>query len=245
MLIALFSLFLSVAQAKPIIVAVLDTGLKYNELSAKAHLCQYGHKDFTQEQNYESQFNTKDPVPRDILEHGTNVAGIIDTYASKTGKEFCIVILKIFTYRNRENSIQYSVAAIKYARQIHANIINYSAGGGQANKDEREEVSRFIKSGGKFVAAAGNEKNDLLRIPYYPACYKNVIIVGNMGKNLFPVASSNYGSLVKRWEYGEMVKGFGIELTGTSQATAVATGKIVGELKQNMIEAIKELHYKK
>jgi subtilisin family serine protease len=73
---------------------------------------------------------------------------------------------------------------------------------------------------------------------YFPACYDDrIVVVGNLQDNIDEVKrapSSNYGSYIKRWEIGTEVLStlpggkFG-RMTGTSQATAVATGKLVRE----------------
>lgn len=42
---------------------------------------------------------------------------------------------------------------------------------------------------------------------------------------------SNYGKIVNRWEIGRSVSGYGIIQSGTSQATAVAMGKILSQNK--------------
>jgi subtilisin family serine protease len=46
--------------------------------------------------------------------------------------------------------------------------------------------------------------------------------------------SSNFGKLVNRWEFGGEQVAYGLPFSGTSQATAIATGKIVGELSRKL-----------
>lgn len=245
MLISLFSLFLSFAQAKTTVIAVLDTGLAYNERSADGHICKFGHRDFTEEQKFDSRFDTKDAVPVDVHGHGTNVAGIINYYASKTNKRFCLVILKIYSFRDHASQISFSIAAIRYALAIRADIINYSGGGYSLDKEEEKAVKEYIANGGLFVAAAGNENRNIDNIPYYPASYADTIVVGNLNSDFSRTKSSNYGKRVTRWEYGNNIKSFEFLFSGTSQAAAAASGKLVGESEINMIKAIKELHYRK
>lgn len=55
---------------------------------------------------------------------------------------------------------------------------------------------------------------------------KKEIFVGN--EQAYPAESSNYGYRVNRWEYGTNQVGlYGTPMTGTSQATAIVTGKIL------------------
>lgn len=64
---------------------------------------------------------------------------------------------------------------------------------------------------------------------------KRIVVVGNKDSFGTRIKSSNYGKLVNRWEIGENQEAYGITLTGTSQATAVATGKLIGENKNKCI----------
>ena len=97
---------------------------------------------------------------------------------------------------------------------------------------EKAAVKRFLDHSGKIIAAAGNEHAslELAENAYFPALYdKRIIVVGNNTKDGVRSNSSNYGEPVTRWEVGEDVEAYGIVMTGTSQATAVATGKIISE----------------
>jgi major intracellular serine protease len=222
---------------KPIIIAVLDTGFDAKSTWPKGtpKLCQYGHKDFTDDGVAESAY-TKVPVPIDTHGHGTHIAGLIDQYAKKTNSNYCLVIIKYYQAKDYGygNTIR-TIEAIRYAKSIGANFINYSGGGTMTNKEEIQAVKEFIDGGGVFVAAAGNESSDLGVNHYYPAeDDARVVVVGN-GKNEYKRApSSNHGKRINRWEPGNEVwstlpggqYGF---MAGTSQAAAIATGKIVAD----------------
>lgn len=222
-----------ICHGKPTVIAVIDTGFGLGwrpEEEKTARLCQYGHKNFVDDQNSD-KFDTKVPVPTDRHGHGTNIAGIIGQYAKNTN--YCLVILKYFdpVAKNNDN-LKHTIQAIDYARQIHANFINYSGGGTDFNQDEADAVKRFLDAGGTFVAAAGNEHSDLEKNPYYPAMEDDrVIVVGNIREDRQPARSSNYGKRVNRWEIGEGVTAYGLQMTGTSQSTAIVTGKLVSETK--------------
>jgi subtilisin family serine protease len=88
-----------------------------------------------------------------------------------------------------------------------------------------------LNGGGHLITAAGNdaENLDLPNNHYYPAQYdKRIVVVGALDSYEVQTYFSNYGKVVTRWEHGLMVTGYGITLSGTSQATAIATGKMVG-----------------
>jgi subtilisin family serine protease len=219
---------------KPTVIAVIDTGFGAGFKGEEtAKLCKYGHHNFVSD-SYSDKFNTVDPVPVDHHGHGTHIAGLIDKYARAKNINYCLVILEYFDPLNALNlNLLHTIQAINYAKNIHADFINYSGGGLEANKDEIIAVKSFLDAGGKFIAAAGNEHSDLAKVPYYPAMEDDrVIVVGNMDENGKRAISSNYGDRVNRWEVGSGgVKMYNVRMDGTSQAAAIATGKIVGDTK--------------
>ena len=219
---------------KPTVIAVIDTGFGFGfDEYGKNHvrLCKYGHKNFASEA-YSSDFHTVDPVPIDNHGHGTNIVGIIDKYAKAKNINYCIVVLEYYDPFNRQQSnLRNTVRAINYATAIKADFINYSGGGVEFNDVEALAVKNFLDTGGKFIAAAGNEHADLATSPYYPAMSDDrVIVAGNLdGKT--KALTSNFGDRVNFWEQGTGVISLGLKMTGTSQAAAITTGKLVGETK--------------
>lgn len=216
-----------VSEDKAVIVAVIDTGLSFSQYTKNAKLCKYGHKNFTTKRDVGNTQQTVDPVPVDHHGHGTNVAGLIQQYAGNAN--YCMVILKYYDpMAFYDDNLSNTVRAIKHATKIGAKYINYSGGGSALEEDEQEAVKEFIDKGGTFIAAAGNGHEDLAKTPYYPAMDDDrVIVVGSIEKDGSVADYSDFGKRVNRWEYGTKMVGFGIQQTGTSQATAVATGKII------------------
>jgi subtilisin family serine protease len=217
----------------PIRIAVIDTGLGYMGKGIDSHLCKYGHRDFTKDGFVSAKFNTKDVVPLDAMSHGTNVVGLIDKYASKGNVNYCIVVLKFYgTQKNEDKYLGTEIRAIEYARKLHVDFINLSLGGTFSSSKESKAIKRYLDEGGHVIAAAGNESSDLAESPFYPAMDDSrVIVVGSLDEDGEVSKTSNYGSRVNLWEMGEQVTGNGVTLTGTSQATAIATGKIVAHMK--------------
>jgi serine protease len=218
------------ARAKATItIAVIDTGFGYQDMGHSAHLCKFGHKDFTSDQNFSGAYPTKSPIPVDTMGHGTNIVGVIQEQLEQTKRPYCFVILKAYnsyTY----NSSRTVERAIAYATYIQADYINFSAGGSDADPYEGWLVSQYLRQGGVMIAAAGNANADLgAGATYYPAMYPGVISVGNVQEDGTRESHSNYGKPVSRWEMGTHKRAYGVTQTGTSQAAAVATGKIVAQ----------------
>ena len=214
-------------------IAVVDSGFGWNERGHGAKLCKYGHKDFSSDHQLTGSFDTKDPVPLDTMGHGTNIVGIIDDQLKKTNLNYCIVVIKYYSVnQSGEMNLNASIKAFQYAVNLNVDYINYSGGGDNFSVEESNVVKKYLDKGGRLIAAAGNDGRDLTLGSYYPAMYdKRIIVVGNRTADGVRSVLSNYGSPVNRWEVGENVKAYGITLTGTSQATAAATGKIVSESK--------------
>lgn len=218
----------------PIRIGVVDTGFGYIGRGHDAHLCQYGHKDFSVEQEYSADYGTKTPVPTDLHGHGTNVAGLISEYANKSSARYCLVIIKFFSIKqNGDENARASAAAFRYANNLNLEVVNYSGGGPDIQWDERDAVKAFLNRGGKLIAAAGNEHVylDGTNNSYYPAMYDSrITVVGNVNNYGNKVESSNFGPYVTTWENGENRIAYGITMTGTSQATAITTGKIIARM---------------
>lgn len=214
-------------------IAVIDTGFGYLGLGRDVRLCKFGHKDFSGENHQQNYFGTVTPLPLDVHSHGTNIAGIIDDRLKNTGIPYCIVILKYWHEDEKRNMVAShdnlvsTVEAIKYSKNIKIDFINYSGGGLATHPIEVAAVKAFIDAGGTFVAAAGNERSDLSKKSYFPAMDDpRVVVVGN-GTKENPEPSSNYGDRVNEWENGNNVTSNSLTMSGTSQATAIATAKLV------------------
>lgn len=230
---------------KDIVVAVIDTGID-NALLTSGAMCPRGHKDFT---GYGLQ---------DIVGHGTHISGLIHQYATSMIIEknlqyqkipvlrskrigYCQVILKFYHNNDdlfNDNSLN-AVKAIRYAIKLKVDVINLSLGGTTFSKEEKDAIEDALKAGIKIVAAAGNENSNIDKKPYFPAVLDTrIIVVGNLLRKGIRNSSSNYGKSVKYWEYGSDRISWGMnyslaKMSGTSQATAVKTGKIIHEMLKN------------
>lgn len=228
----------------PIKIAVIDTGFGYHgegqAPGQEPKLCKYGHKDFsidgqsTRPSYIEQDHDPRFMYPTDTNGHGTNIVGIIDSYMKKSKVNYCIVILKYYSdAQSGMQNLDATIKAIQYATNIGVDYINYSGGGPTFSNDEYLALKKAEDKKIKVVVAAGNDNSDI-GIPgneYYPASYDlpDTIIVGNKREDGVRSESSNYGTKVNRWEVGENVTAYEITMTGTSQATAIATGKLASE----------------
>ena len=236
------SLLASISYAKPIVVAVIDTGID-SSLMQNRSLCEKGHKDFTK-----TGLN-------DTNGHGTHISGIIDQYSKNyffNYKEnpnnidnikanYCQIIIKYYDANSKVSADSALVEAFKWAIKQKVDIINISGGGYGASDEERKVILQALSLKIKIVAAAGNDSKDIDTYPFFPAMYdKRIYVVGNLVSTFDKTiaSTSNYGKSVNTWEVGTRVfsrmlnKKFGY-LTGTSQATAVKTGKIIREILTN------------
>lgn len=223
------------SEKRPLKIAVVDTGLDRNDPRFSKILCKMGHRNFTN--------GTTDT--QDTHGHGTHIVGLIKQYAGESG--YCLVILKFYdAMASGDKNLNSSIEAFKWASQIGVDIVNFSGGGSSYVSSEHEAIQAAKKT--VFVVAAGNESQDI-RMPqnkYYPASYElpNVFVVGNIKKEGFRVPSSNYGDPRIIWEVGEnlistmpcnnvkadLYSNCEGKMTGTSQATAVHTGKLVNKI---------------
>ena len=113
--------------------------------------------------------------------------------------------------------------ALRYILYIKPNVVNISAGGAGSNPEERYLIKKILDAGIFIVSAAGNESTNLDKgCNYFPACYDSrIIVVGN------DAPSSNYGNVVDFVINGEYQSALGITQSGSSQSTAIFTGKYI------------------
>lgn len=210
------TLFLHEGEAKTIRVAVIDTGKPYN---SEVKLCPDGHKDFT------------DKGIEDHHGHSTNVSTIIHNIAKET--DYCIIIIKVWEGSSGDLSAN---MIFNYTRSVHPDIINLSGGFiipsvvDISNDLTKKSVIDILDSGIIFVNSAGNNGLNLdKQCVFYPACYdERIVVVGNLTPDGTRQEMSNYGMVtIDRWEMGTNIRTGMMYWTGTSQAAAVATGKIV------------------
>lgn len=170
--------------------------------------------------------------------HGSHVAGIITATSLgefKLSKSSPIELMVLKYYDENSSgklTLENTIKAIDYAVENGAHIINYSGGGLTPNPKELAALRRASAAGVLVVAAAGNESANTDIAGYFPANYplSNILAIGATSSSSQVIESSNYGTKnVDLMAPGENIfsslpgGGFGL-MTGTSQATAFATG---------------------
>ena len=234
-----------------IVVAVIDTGIDVNHPDLKANIWKNpkeipgnnidddgnGFVDDIHGWNFVKNNNKVN----DTHGHGTHIAGIIGAEGgngiglSGVAPQVSLMALKYYSPNdNGKNNLNNTVKAIEYAVKNGAHIINYSGGGLEGNEKEKKAIQMAEAKGILFVAAAGNEKSNMDKKKYYPASYqlKNILPVTATDPSDKVLKSSNWGKTVHKSAPGidilsTLPGGKYGRMTGTSQATAVATGAAV------------------
>lgn len=207
----------SIVNNKQIRIAIVDTGLNLINNSDVVLCNDHSKIDFT---------SNADNI--DYLGHGTNIAYIIADRLK--GLNYCITAIKVFSSAKEDsnNFINSISNAYNFIIENKYDVVNLSYGGYDKISQEEKGIISLIDSNVVIFAAAGNEHNLLTfdNCLYYPACYSSKIhTIGNIDNK-----NSNYGEYVREWEDGNRVYGGGYTMSGTSQATAIATAKYVRRL---------------
>lgn len=225
--------------AKPVVVAVLDTGVdKY-------------HPDLVGQvmRGYDVPRHNHNPSDRDG--HGTAVAG---TIAAKMNNKSGIVgvnpFAKILPIRigGEDISDADSIAGIYYAIKQKVDIINLSYGGPEGSEAEFDAIISAAEHGIIVVAASGNEYGAPVD---YPAAYPTVISVGSTNNQNQVSYFSNYGPQLDLVAPGENIKLLALRKQysredGTSFSTPIVSGvaslikSISPDLSSNMVEYLLE-----
>ena len=176
-------------------------------------------------------FLESDAVPQDDFGHGCSVSGVIAANMNDgTGIAGVAPNAQIMPLRvlNASGVGSYSdvAAAIVYAADHDAQVVNLSLGGSNPSSTLENAVNYAISKGVILVAAAGNNGTEGA---LYPAAYPDVIAVGSVDPNLEHSSFSNYGSQVDIWAPGRDILttkrdgGYGL-VSGTSFAAPYMAG---------------------
>jgi subtilisin family serine protease len=145
--------------------------------------------------------NSNDPMDDD--NHGTHVAGIVlgitqDILRMEgeiSPSRIQIMPVK-FLDHNGSGTTANAIAAIHYAMNNGAHVLNNSWGGGHFSQALYDVIDQSNKLNISFVAAAGNAANDNDATPTYPASYKIANVVSIAATSTFDglASFSNFGN---------------------------------------------------
>ena len=180
------------ANAPKVTIAVIDSGI-----------CA-GNPDLTGRILPGWDFVENDAVPQDDYGHGCEVSGVIAANMNDgigiagVAPNAQIMPLRVLD-ANGVGSYSNVAAAIVYAADNGAQVINMSLGGSSPSSVLQDAVTYAASKGVILVAAAGNNGT---QGALYPAAYDPVIAVGSVDPNLQPSSFSNYGPLIDIWAPG-------------------------------------------
>lgn len=243
--------------SKEVIVAVIDTGVKWDHPDLIDNIYtndaeKNGQANVDDDNNgcvddiHGCDFNKNDGDPMDVYGHGTHVSGTIGATGNNNkdlvGVAWNVRILPVrFLGDDGSGDLATAIKSIDYATKMKANIMNNSWGGGGFSQLLMDSIVRAKDAGILFVAAAGNSSNDNDASPEYPASYQvdNVIAVAAIDPTGMIADFSNYGKTsVQIAAPGVNITSYtmrGIESwSGTSMATPHVAGVAALLLSQDM-----------
>lgn len=178
---------------KNVLVAILDTGIHYDNITKKNSpiLKNIAHKlMFDNDGIYGYNFVDNNRLPFDDNGHGTEMAHII--LGEKYNEKSNIKILPVKTHDQYGiGSLYDCICGIYYAIKKQADIINISWGYGGENVNNTEFLKEAIKEakdkGVLIVASAGNYGHNNDEHPHYPSSFSikfdNVISVAALDQD--------------------------------------------------------------
>lgn len=193
-----------------VIVAVIDTGIRYSHLDLTNRMWKNpleipGNGIDDDENGYvddvfgiDATTDTGDPMDTD--DHGTHVAGTIGAAANDgnphVGVAWNVRLMACkFIGDLGFGSTSDAIECIDYAVAHGAKILNNSWGGGGFSQALFDSIQRARDAGVLFVAAAGNDGTDNDQFPHYPSNYQldNIISVAALDRTDRLAYFSNYG----------------------------------------------------
>ena len=197
--------------ALEIIVAVIDTGIRYTHQDLVANAWTNpgeiaGDRLDNDGNGYVDDVRgidayNRDGDPMDDQGHGTHCAGTIGATGNNgiglTGVAWGVRLMALkFLSSTGSGSDSDAVTCIDYARLKGAKVLSCSWGGGGAGTSLQAAIERARTAGILMVAAAGNESNNNDLNPSYPASYPhdNIISVASTTSTDALSSFSNYGA---------------------------------------------------
>jgi len=176
-----------------VVVAVLDTGIAYEDFGPYRKAPDFGTTVFVQG----FDFINNDTHANDDNFHGTHVASVIAESTNNAiggaGLAFGTALMPVKVLDAEGVGDTFSIAeGIDFAAENQAvKVINMSLGGGGNSSSIANAVTRAVGRGVTVVAAAGNDGEGTVS---FPASLANVIAVGAIDGRKQKTPYSNFGS---------------------------------------------------
>ena len=189
----------------PIVVAVVDTGTNFLHPDLSPNIWRNpreipdngkdddGNGFIDDSHGYNATTGVGKPI--DDNGHGSHVAGTICAYGDGGGDIVgvswnCKILTVKFLRSNGGGSLFDAIRGLRYILRIKRQynlknvVINNSWGGGGYSRTLDELIGELEKEGLIFVAAAGNNGQNIDNSPYYPSAYQhaNVLRIGAIDK---------------------------------------------------------------
>lgn len=223
--------------ASNVIVAVIDTGVRYTHEDLAANMW-VNPQDGSHGLNATDVLNISND-PNDDYGHGTLVAGILGATGNNglgvVGVAWRIQIMACkFIGPSTEGDIENAIACIEFARTNGAHIINASWGLNDFSASLYDAIDATRSAGIIFVAAAGNDARDTDAMPFYPASFDldNIVSVAATTRIDDLYSLSNFGATsVDLAAPGRQIFSTYIESDSSyalDEGTSMATPHVVG-----------------
>ena len=180
-----------------VIVAVIDTGINYNQQDLVNNMWDGG----TSYPNHGYDFVDSDNDPMDLTGHGTHVAGTIGAVGNNgtgsTGVCWKVQLMAIRTLGTAGGTTADIVSGIDFAVTNGADVINMSLGNSEYDQAFYDALTDAKSGGVVVVVAAGNETNDNDgSTASYPCNYthNNIVCVAALDQSYELASFSNWGA---------------------------------------------------
>lgn len=239
------------SSAEDVVVAVIDSGIRYTHEDLEANLWQNSaeipdngiddDRNSVVDDRYGYNAVNHSGDPWDDDGHGTSVSGVIgavgDNRVGTTGVAWKVQLMALkFLDSDGQGRTSDAISCIDYALLHGAQVINASWGGNGRSRSLERAIRRAQARNVLFVTAAGNDGANIDRAPDYPASYRlsNVITVGASTRTDRPSSASNFGmDTVDLFAPGSQIytcsassdRAYGFS-SGTSLAAPFVTGAI-------------------